>query len=257
MNSPRIESSLSGEADGVTANASDDHRTADLATFSAMIASAAHLPLIATHNWTTRAAAALCADLPGRAALVLLVDAGASTLIHAGAAMAGDHAGTAGLLLTQATRLCATIDAGPRSDVIAWANTREHPFHDAGLAMGTVVRSIVPVHHAASLVAFVFERGASDTGGLSTTVAAATEFLARSAKSFLGTDREPVWLSQRETEVLEHVVMGRTVNEIAEALERSPHTVHDHLKAIHRKSGAATRGQLIAAATGRRAISAP
>jgi DNA-binding CsgD family transcriptional regulator len=58
------------------------------------------------------------------------------------------------------------------------------------------------------------------------------------------------WLSIREQEVLDQLITGRSIKEIAHTLSRSPHTVHDHVKALHRKLGARTRGELIARALG-------
>lgn len=57
-------------------------------------------------------------------------------------------------------------------------------------------------------------------------------------------------LTHREYEVLTLLSRGRTVKQIAEALTRSPHTVHDHVKALHRKLGASSRGELVARALG-------
>ncbi len=63
-------------------------------------------------------------------------------------------------------------------------------------------------------------------------------------------DDEIPWLTVREQEILEHLVIGRSVRDIAADLERSPHTVHDHVKSLHRKLGAKSRGELIARAFG-------
>lgn len=57
-------------------------------------------------------------------------------------------------------------------------------------------------------------------------------------------------ITSREQDVLELLARGRSVKQIASALSRSPHTVHDHIKAIHRKVGASSRGELIARAIG-------
>ncbi|MFM9958964.1 MAG: response regulator transcription factor [Phycisphaerales bacterium] len=57
-------------------------------------------------------------------------------------------------------------------------------------------------------------------------------------------------LTHREYEVLTLLARGRTVKQIAESLSRSPHTVHDHVKALHRKLGASSRGELVARALG-------
>lgn len=61
---------------------------------------------------------------------------------------------------------------------------------------------------------------------------------------------ESTWLTAREQQVLEHLVLGKSVRQIADDLERSPHTVHDHVKSLHRKLGASSRGELIARALG-------
>lgn len=57
-------------------------------------------------------------------------------------------------------------------------------------------------------------------------------------------------LTSREQEVLEHLALGKSVKEIAEDLARSPHTVHDHVKSLHRKLNASSRGELIARSLG-------
>lgn len=59
-------------------------------------------------------------------------------------------------------------------------------------------------------------------------------------------------LTACEVRVLELLVEGRTVREIATEICRSPHTVHDHVKRLHRKLGATSRGELISRALGRR-----
>ena len=58
------------------------------------------------------------------------------------------------------------------------------------------------------------------------------------------------WLTERERLVLEELALGKSVRQIAEALDRSPHTVHDHVKSLHRKLNASSRGELIARALG-------
>jgi DNA-binding CsgD family transcriptional regulator len=58
------------------------------------------------------------------------------------------------------------------------------------------------------------------------------------------------WISAREQIVLDQLILGKSVRQIAEELGRSPHTVHDHVKALHRKLNASSRGELIARALG-------
>ncbi len=87
--------------------------------------------------------------------------------------------------------------------------------------------------------------------GLSATLDALTPLLARRASIALGDgDGPPTWLTRREQVVLEHLILGESVREIAELINRSPHTIHDHVKNLHRKLSASSRGALIARALG-------
>ncbi len=76
--------------------------------------------------------------------------------------------------------------------------------------------------------------------------------LARRAVMAIGTDpsEAAAWLTAREQIILQHLLLGKSVREIAEELGRSPHTVHDHVKSLHRKLGASSRGELVARALG-------
>ncbi|MEO0511473.1 MAG: LuxR C-terminal-related transcriptional regulator [Planctomycetota bacterium] len=75
--------------------------------------------------------------------------------------------------------------------------------------------------------------------------------LAKRTSIALGSEGPTKWLTDREAEVLEHLTLGQSVREIAELLDRSPHTVHDHVKSLHRKLHAKSRGELVALALGR------
>jgi len=57
-------------------------------------------------------------------------------------------------------------------------------------------------------------------------------------------------LTAREMEVLERLLLGWSIKKIAEDMGRSPHTVHDHVKSLHTKLGATSRGALVARALG-------
>lgn len=82
--------------------------------------------------------------------------------------------------------------------------------------------------------------------------------LLRRSRLALGADpAEPIeWISDRERETLEHIVRGLSVREIAEQTGRSAHTVHDHVKSLHRKLRANSRGELVARALGHLPIGA-
>lgn len=58
------------------------------------------------------------------------------------------------------------------------------------------------------------------------------------------------WLTDREQEILDQLIEGHSVRVIADRLGRSAHTVHDHVKNLHKKIGASSRGELIAKAMG-------
>lgn len=60
------------------------------------------------------------------------------------------------------------------------------------------------------------------------------------------------WLTDREHEILDQLILGYSVRVIAGNLGRSAHTVHDHVKNLHKKLGASSRGELIAKALGYR-----
>lgn len=83
-------------------------------------------------------------------------------------------------------------------------------------------------------------------------LAALLPALVRRTVLALGDERaeETRWLTIREQIVLDHLILGKSVRQIADDLERSPHTVHDHVKSLHRKLNASSRGELIARALG-------
>lgn len=58
-------------------------------------------------------------------------------------------------------------------------------------------------------------------------------------------------LTPLEEHVLDLLAAGLAVPEIAARLSRSRHTVHDHVKSLHRKIGVNSRAELVARATGR------
>lgn len=67
----------------------------------------------------------------------------------------------------------------------------------------------------------------------------------------LGQDGPPVkTLTPKEVAILDLLIDGLSVAEIAERLGRSPHTVHDHVKSLHHKLGVRRRGHLVSRALG-------
>lgn len=58
-------------------------------------------------------------------------------------------------------------------------------------------------------------------------------------------------LSNRETELLEHLAGGANTRNIAQQMFLSEHTIQDHLRSIFAKTGTRSRGALLARAAGR------
>jgi DNA-binding CsgD family transcriptional regulator len=52
-------------------------------------------------------------------------------------------------------------------------------------------------------------------------------------------------LTDAEAEVAQWLVSGHTPNEIAEAFDRSPHTIRTHLKRIFAKTGTHSQSELV------------
>lgn len=94
--------------------------------------------------------------------------------------------------------------------------------------------------------------GQGDIESLARLCEAGTDLLARRAALAIGT--RPVerggWISAKEQEVLDLLLLGRSVLEISELLARSQHTVHDHVKSLHKKLRAANRAELVARTLG-------
>ncbi len=80
--------------------------------------------------------------------------------------------------------------------------------------------------------------------------------LGRRASRAFGGMRGDV-LSTSEIRVLDLLVQGLSIPQIAARLSRSPHTVHDHVKSMHRKLGAHRRGDLILRAIGYEELDRP
>ncbi len=83
-----------------------------------------------------------------------------------------------------------------------------------------------------------FERGEVEM------VSAVLPVLAERAALAFGADFSQT-LTSREQMILVELVSGASVREIAERIDRSPHTVHDHVKSLHRKLNASSRGELV------------
>lgn len=109
-------------------------------------------------------------------------------------------------------------------------------------ASRVMIVSVVPVGTVSS----------ESLDSIATSMRALLPVLARRAMVAIGTSRgqRGGWISPREQMVLEQLILGKSVRQIADDLGRSPHTVHDHVKALHKKLNASSRGELVARALG-------
>lgn len=123
----------------------------------------------------------------------------------------------------------------------------------AKFGVNDIIVGLVPLTEGDSSRVVVVEMGVQsevrpfDRGDVEVLIAVLPE-LARRTRLAYGNDpgNSNMRLTPREQQILELLSLGRTVKQIAEELRRSPHTVHDHVKSLHQKLGAKTRGELIA-----------
>lgn len=126
-----------------------------------------------------------------------------------------------------------------------------------GLDVADVLVGLIPLDEAdPGRVLFVqiapTTPGAAVTDDEAAVLRAVLPLFRRKALMAFGSGRtnEGQWLTAREQLILEELALGKSVKQIADDIGRSPHTVHDHVKSLHRKLNASSRGELIARALG-------
>ncbi len=126
----------------------------------------------------------------------------------------------------------------------------------SGLETGEPIVAVVPLSQPGDGRVMIVQLASSTPGalpeGVEQALASLLNTLRQRTVQALGAERAEStrWLTEREQLVLEHLTLGKSVRQIADELGRSPHTVHDHVKSLHRKLGASSRGELIARALG-------
>lgn len=242
-------------------------------------AAVSSLPAVATQDWCSRAAAAVrCARpdsvvavtlavLGARGAIVQLEASGAVGTDPHGRPLEGDavhpeHAPSLDWWLEPDLVPPSLAGAAALHDLPCAARWSESSAGKRWARLGVtdliVGLSPLPGSTPGRCLAVEFgSNGASPISGSEIEVIRASlALLARRAMLAFGPERSTALtrLTYREQQVLDHLTLGKSVKEIAQDLGRSPHTVHDHVKSLHRKLNASSRGELIARALGHLAV---
>lgn len=229
------------------------------------------LPAVPTQDWCHQAAAALAELLPSGVGVVSINEVlpegtGASPWISG--VGSADGCGRGGAENSLLIELRCRVDAGAGSGLdmaaasagsvpVRLAAAGETGLLEAGwraLGIESVVLGSMPMcPNGSYLMAAVGSPTCTPSGAAVAAMGAVLPLIAEVARNAIGgvKRREADWVTVREQEVLELLVMGYSVREIAAKLARSPHTVHDHVKSLHRKLHASSRGELVALALGR------
>lgn len=257
---------------------------ASMCRLARVMAEVCRLPAVATMDWCDRAASALSRLSHGSIVLAIIARADGSGRVLAheavGVAAAADHRACAtdrvqdaapGLesclvsLRSRAEQLTSlAFESNPRGAEVndGFAAPRVGAFEMrsgelvrlwAGVPSGGLAAAWAPLSDSrAGRVVAVQAATPEPDPDLPGMLAAAMPVLAERARRAMDAVEADSrgWLTAREQRVLEHLTLGWSVRQIADMLRRSPHTIHDHVKSLHRKLHASTRGQLIARALG-------
>lgn len=230
----------------------------------------AALPAIATQDWCDRAATILSNALGGVEVGLAIGQIGPSGVLQrmeaVGVAASPNHRGVIGRRFANGRMLgwepASPVWAARLTDgsIPGWAGS-DGGHHWSSIGAQEVLAGVVPVDLDGSDQRRVIIEAGRQSGQAFTAedVAVLRGLLPAVAhRTYKAFGPEPIsaarMLTPREQEVLEHLTLGWSVKEIAEKLSRSPHTVHDYVKSLHRKLQASSRGGLIARALGHHGI---
>ena len=242
-----------------------------LARVSQITSSLCELPAVPTLDWLDRAASCIARAADSGVVVIALASADEQGLLSTrdavGVAASRDRSPAEEAALTSLRSRAHRLQGSalpfrvPSSrDVLLGrmdklqANWKEGPMGRLwnGHVRGDLICAVAPMSYGPNQAILVCLDATTSGVDPAALMAAVMPLLVRFTSECLGPtfDNPRNWLTPREQEVLDQVALGRSVRQIAETLGRSPHTVHDHVKALHRKLGANTRGELIARALG-------
>jgi DNA-binding CsgD family transcriptional regulator len=230
------------------------HPDADLAGTAAVVQCLCDLPAVPTIDWCDRAADCLRALVTPSCAVVLVAARAGHAVVTEAVGVGGSGVPDDGTIVGIRARCERAVpaslvanSAGSAAALAAACGPRE------GWCDPVSVFSDLGPPGAGRMLTAALTAGpgaAARREALADMLAAVAPALVGRARLALGGDDPPAWLTEREQQVLSRLVQGLSVREIAEALQRSPHTVHDHVKTLHKKLHASTRGALVARALG-------
>lgn len=223
------------------------------------------VPTVPCLDWCDRCASAVSCGLPGAIVAVIVADVSPAghilSMVRCGA---GGHVGIGRPLsdlrwrleLLEGAQLPAIPSEHPAPTVITVMSNRsitEEGWQTLGVGHVVSIAAMLPL--AESRRAVCMSAGTCNgppTEQMIAVLSSLVPAVARAAARAIDhVDRQHSdWISPREQDVLDLLIVGKSVPEIAEVLCRSPHTIHDHVKALHRKFGAKSRGELVAIALG-------
>ncbi|MEM1184780.1 MAG: helix-turn-helix transcriptional regulator [Planctomycetota bacterium] len=240
---------------------------------------------MATLDWGDRAAAAMARFAPGCRVCVLIgsIDSGGAFVGHEATGVASRIGGSSeearsgegeqGVELTlrsKAERVTslgfrltdADLDAhavGTLSELTGTADWRGRGLGQiwAGVPASDVIVGVARLGNVEPGRAIIVQAALTSPGARAkaehlAVIESVLPLLVKRALLAIGSRRSTTarWLTGREQQVLEELTLGKSVRQIADEIGRSPHTVHDHVKSLHRKLNASSRGELVARALG-------
>lgn len=226
------------------------HTQGALAGTATVVQALCDLPAVPTMDWCDRAARCLCALATPSRAVVLVTGYALHGVVTEAVGAAGVPEDGA---IAEIRRRCEAVPPvallGPGSEAaMAAACDAGQDWFDPVLVSAALSPDGTGRVLTAALAAG--PGVANDRCLVRNMLIAVAPALIGRARQALGGPDPPAWLTEREQQVLSRLVRGLSVREIAGALGRSPHTVHDRVKTLHKKLRASTRGALIARALG-------